>query len=195
MSRHQKRQSRRMVATACSAAAIGVTGAVVAVPAPATAAGGPDRVSVTISEHFTDEFLSQACGTPVVGSAEGTVEITLWRNEDGLIVRELDRFPGVFFTWTAAETGRSVRTRYDVGSMWEYPGGAIEGSPAEFTMRGLFFHIPGVTSAIAGREISVGDVDFFEDGVPIVEDGEQVSLAGHWPDLDFAASMCQALTG
>jgi hypothetical protein len=123
------------------------------------------------------------------------VEITLWRNEDGLIVRELDRFPGVFFTWTAAETGRSVRTRYDVGSMWEYPGGAIEGGPAEFTMRGLFFHIPGVTSAIAGREISVGDVDFFEDGVPIVEDGEQVSLAGHWPDLDFAASMCQALTG
>lgn len=159
----------------------------------AMAAGTPDRVSVDISQTYTDDFLTEACGTTVIATASGTVEITLWRNADGLVVRELDRFPGAFFTWTAPETGQTVRSRYDVGSMWEYGDGAVVGGPVTFAMRGLFFHIPG-TSAIAGREVSVSDVDFFEGGVPIVEDGELVSLVGHWPQFDFVEEMCSALT-
>jgi hypothetical protein len=159
----------------------------------ATGEGAPDRVSVDISETFVDDFLTEACGTTVIGTATGTVQITLWRNDEGLVVRELDRFPGAFFTWTAPETGNSVKNRYDVGSMWYYPDGAVDGGPVTFTMRGLFFHIPGGTSAIAGREVSVGDVDFFEDGVPVVEDGDLVSLVGHWPQVDFVDEMCDAL--
>jgi hypothetical protein len=197
MHRHTPRGARSTKArgaAACSAVAMLATGAIIGLPGTAAAAAGPDRIRVDISEEFTDDFLTQACGTPVVGTAEGTVEITLWRDAAGLVVRELDRYPGVFFTWTAPGTGQSVKTRYNVGSMWEYPGGAVEGGPVIVTSRGLFFHIPGATSALAGREVSVGDVDFFEDGLPIVEDGETVSLVGHWPEFDVASALCQALT-
>jgi len=59
----------------------------------------------------------------------------------------------------------------------------------------LFFHIPGGTSAVAGKEVAVGDVDFFEDGLPIVDDATAVSFVGHSPDFDFVAEICEALTG
>jgi hypothetical protein len=59
----------------------------------------------------------------------------------------------------------------------------------------MFFHLPGASSAFAGREVSVGDVDAFEDGVPIVDDGTLVSLVGHFSqDFDFTDSLCGLLT-
>jgi len=187
------RPTERRVAAATGIATIAALG-IAALPDVATAAA-PDRVSVDISETFTDDSLTEACGTTVTGTAQGTVEITLWRNAAGLVVRELDRFPAATFTWTAPETGRSVKTRYDVTSNWDYGDGAVQGGPVTITAHGLFFHIPGGTSAGAGKEVAVGDVDFFEDGLPIVQDATTVSFVGHSPDFDFVAEICKALTG
>ena len=190
------RRTMSRVAAATGITTIAALG-IAALPdvATAAAAGAPDRVSVDISETFTDDFLTEACGTTVTGTAKGTVEITLWPNAAGLVVREHDRFPAATFTWTAPETGRSVKTRYDVTSNWDYGDGAVQGGPVTITAHGLFFHIPGGVSATAGKEVAVGDVDFFEDGVPIVEDATTVSFVGHSPDFDFVAEICKALTG
>src|SRR5829696_2014910 len=101
---------------------------VVGVPATAGAAP-PERVSFDVSEPaFTDPYLSELCGTTIQVSATGTVEITLWRNEAGLVVRERDRFPNAWTTFSSPETGDSFRIRFEGVSDWEYGTGARIGS-------------------------------------------------------------------
>jgi hypothetical protein len=167
------------------------------VPGTAVAASGPDRVTVDISESQTSASLSEACGTEVVVTVSGTQEITLWRNEEGLVVRELDRTPGAFITWSAPETGQSTKTRADLVSTWDYGDGAVLGGPVTFEFHGMRFHLPGSgTGTYAWREVSEGDVDGFDPGgVPAVDDGTLVSLVGHVPeDFDFAEAVCGLLT-
>jgi len=167
----------------------------VGVPATAGAAP-PERVSFDVSEPaFTDPYLSELCGTTIQVSATGTVEITLWRNEAGLVVRERDRFPNAWTTFSSPETGDSFRIRFEGVSDWEYGTGARIGSEVTITRHGLFFHIPGAT-AIAGLEITEGAVvDHFDQGVPIVEGGgTNTKLVGHFPDdVDFGTAICEAL--
>jgi hypothetical protein len=185
----------RKVLGAVATTAVLTALASVAAPAPAVAAGAPDRFTVDISETFIDESASQSCGTQVVVTVTGSTEISLWRNEKGLVVRELDRSPGAFITWSAPETGMSTKTRADMVSHWDYGTGAVLGGPVTFVFQGLFFHLPGASSAFAWREVSVGDVDGFEDGVPIVNDGTLVSFVGHIPEeFDFTESLCSLLT-
>ncbi|RYP82201.1 hypothetical protein EKO23_22250 [Nocardioides guangzhouensis] len=158
-------------------------------------AAGPDRVTVDLHEVHTDEFASDACGTEVVLTITGSAEFTLWRNDQGLVERELDRFPGAFVSWTAPETEKSVKTRADLVSHWDYGTGAVLGGPVTYTFQGMFFHLPGGSSAFAGREVSVGVVDSFDNGVPGVENGTLVSLVGHAPeDFDFIEALCGLLT-
>jgi hypothetical protein len=156
----------------------------------------PERLSFDLHEVYNDDFLTEACGTEVVVTLSGTRDVTLWRNDAGLVERELDRFPGAFITWSAPETGQSVKTRVDLVSHWDYGTGAVLGGPVTFTFQGMVFHLPGSgDSAFAWREVSVGDVDGFEDGVPIVDDGTLVSLVGHIPnDFDFVEAVCSSVT-
>jgi hypothetical protein len=176
-------------------AALAVAGAVVAAAPGSAVAAAPDRASIDISDSFVDDVLSEACGTEVAVTLTGTAEITLWRNTRGLVVRELDRFPKARVTWTASGTGRTVTTRFDAVSSWDYGSGAVLGGPVTVTAHGLFFRIPGVTSAVAGREVAVGSVDAFDNGIPIVDRAEQVLRVGHDPEFDFVDAMCEALTG
>jgi len=168
---------------------------VVGVHAPASAAP-PERVSLDVSEPaFQDPFLTELCGAEVVVSTTATLEATLWRNEAGLVVRERDRFPNAWRTFSAPATGESFRVRFEGVSTWDYGTGATIGSEVRITRHGLFFHIPGAT-AIAGLEITEGAVvDHFEQGVPIVEGGGTgTKLVGHFPDdVDFGAAICKAL--
>jgi hypothetical protein len=187
------RPRHKVLRAMASAVAVGAGMTAVAVPSAAQA-DQPLRLSIDISEESVSDFWSEACGTEVVISITGTMEATLWRNEEGLVVREIDRFPGSFFTFSAPETGKSVKSRADLVSRWTYPGGAVLGGPVEFEFHGMFFHIPGGTSAFAGREVSRGDVAGFDGSLPVVDDGELVSLVGHFPDVDFVSAVCGQLT-
>ena len=168
---------------------------VVSVPATAGAAA-PERVSFDVSEPaVTDPYLSELCGTTIQVSATGTVEITLWRNEAGLVVRERDRFPNAWRTFSSPETGESFRIRFEGVSDWDYGTGAQVGSQVTITGHGLRFHIPGET-AIAGLVVTEGaTVDHFDQGVPIVEGGGvNIRQVGHFPDdVDFGTAICEAL--
>ena len=159
-------------------------------------AAPPEHVSLDVSEPaFLDPFLTESCGWAVEVSATATLEVTLWRNEAGLVTRELDRFPNAWRTFTAVDSGNSFRIRYQGVSKWDYGAGAQVGSEVTITSSGLIFHIPGAT-AIAGHEVSEGGiVDHFDQGVPIIEGGAMTTkLVGHFPDdVDFAAAICDAL--
>ena len=175
--------------------ALAAAGLLLVTDSGAAVAAGPDRVSVDLHEVHVDEFATEACGTQVVLTVTGSGEYTLWRNDQGLVERELDRFPGAFVSWSAPETGKSVKTRADLVSTWDYGAGAVLGGPVTYSFHGMFFHLPGASSAFAGREVSVGVVDGFDNGVPGVENGTLVSLVGHAPeDFDFIDALCGLLT-
>ena len=170
---------------------------VVSVPATATAAAAPpERVSFDVSDPaVTNPYLSELCGTTIQVSATGTVEITLWRNEAGLVVRERDRFPNAWRTFSSPETGESFRIRYEAVSDWDYGTGAQIGSEVTITRHGMVFHIPGET-AIAGLTVTEeATVDHFDQGVPIVEGGGTITRqVGHFPNnVDFGTAICEAL--
>jgi hypothetical protein len=186
-----RRRRWNRLAVAGVAASAGLTGLL---PPAAAQAAGPERMTIDISESFTSDFWSAACGTPVVVSIVGSGEYTLWLNSSGLVARELDRFPSAFLTWSAPDLGTSVKTRADLVSRWDYGSGAVLGGPVTYEFHGLFAHVPGGTSAFAGREVSQGYVDSFDGALPGVDNGELVSLIGHFPDLDFVGAVCDQLT-
>jgi hypothetical protein len=157
-------------------------------------AAPPQRIVTDISESYRDPELTRACGTTVIVTATGTSQVTLWRNEAGLVVREIDRFPGATLTYSAPDTGHSFSTRYSAVSTWDYGDGAELGSPVTLSFHGLFFHIPG-TSAAAGSYVAVGKVDRFVDGIPITDASVGVKNTGNRLDGDFQMAICAALTG
>ena len=82
--------------------------AVLALGLPAGAeAAPPERISIDISDSFTDSFWTDQCGTEVVLTTTGNARVTLWRNADGLIVRQRRRSPGSRNILSAPETGNS----------------------------------------------------------------------------------------
>ena len=181
----------RRAAAAAVVAATSMTG----LPTVASASP-PERVTLDASRPaVVDPFLSETCGTPVTVSITGTDQVTLWRNEAGLVTRELDRFPKAWQTFTAMETGSSVRVAFEGTSTWDYGAGAQIGSAVIIKRTGLIFHIRGAT-AIAGHEVTEdATVDHFDQGVPIVEGGGvNTKLVGHFPgDVNYPEAICKAL--
>jgi hypothetical protein len=111
------------------------------------------------------------------------------------VVREHDRFPGATLTFSAPDTDQSLTIRSQANTWWDYGAGATLGSEVIITANGLFFHVPGQTSAIAGHETVRATVDRFdENGVPVNDEGsEQINFVGHMPEEDFGAAICTAL--
>ena len=170
-----------IIAAACLASAtlLGTT-------TPAAAAAPP--------EHFTfpieDSFSFDDCGFVVDFTTAGTLQITLWRNDASLVVRERDKLLQ-HATFTNAETGKSVKSVQSENSVWDYGTGAVLGSSVNITLTGMGGRLPG-TGPSAGRIKLTGTVvDFDPDGVPLVDIPEQEPsfIAGRHPDQDFCAAL------
>ena|SRR5215213_10237176 len=163
---------------------------------PGLAVGAPaQRVEYPIDESFVDEYLTDLCGTAVTVSSTGALHVTLWRNADGLIVRELDRYPNTWRTFTA-ENGSSFRIRFHAVQRLIYDGGARGGSLVRIETTGMFAHYPGI--AFAGHATEVAVVQGFQgNGVPIIDFDTLIMqrLVGHNPDVDAAPAICEALSG
>jgi hypothetical protein len=164
-----------------------MTGAlVVGTAGPATAATPPEHFALPLefSESFDD------CGFVVDFTTSGTLRVTLWRNEAGLVVRERDS--GLFNeTYTNAETGKTFSTVDSLSSWWDYGSGAVLGSSVKITVVGMGGSVPG-SGPDAGRTVATGTVvDFLPEGIPIVEgtDEEPLSIAGRHPDQDVCAAL------
>jgi hypothetical protein len=175
-----------------------LTLAVCALAAPAVAQGRPpERITIDISETFTDPFLSGECGTDVVFTITGNVRVTLTRNAAGLVVRETDHSAGSKVIVTAPETGRSFSFPNSAVATYDYGDGAAVGSPATVTVRGLLGHVTGHIASDAGTFVLAGVVESFDEfGIPIVDFGDDPPIreTGNREGDAVAAAFCEALT-
>jgi hypothetical protein len=174
-----------------------LTLAVCALAVPAAAqARPPERISIDISDTFTDPFLSDQCGTDVVFTITGNVTVTLTRNAAGLIVREADHSAGSKVTVSAPETGRSFSFPNSAVATYDYGTGATVGSPVTLTLRGLFGHVTGHIASDAGTITLVGTVEGFDEfGIPLVDfPNPPIRETGNREGEAVAAAFCEALT-
>ena len=182
---------KRWVATV--AIVLGLLGVLVA-PAHAQQAR---HVRVVVDDTFPDPFLTEACGTPVEISVEGTLNVTLVYNQEGLLVKEIDPSGGGTVTYSAPETGNSFSFPFQT-AIFDYGAGAEVGSTVTAKFVGLFGHAAGFIASDAGQLIFTGVVTGFDDnGIPLIdeENAELVVQHGNFESgEDIEAAICAALT-
>jgi hypothetical protein len=152
------------------------------------------HVRIDIDDTFTNDFLTDACGTLVLASVEASLNVTLRYDGAEVLVAEIDPAGGGTVTLSAPETGASFWYSFNT-SIIDYGAGAAEGS--SFTMRiaGLVGHVPGYIESDAGMALLLGIVaGFDDDGIPILEFTDFLSFRGHQADGDeVVAAMCAGL--
>ena len=170
-----------LIAAACMAGALlfGTAGPAAAAP--------PQHETFPLDNSFSFDD----CGFVVDVTQSGTLHVTLWRNDAGLVARERDGVSSFHSTFTNAETGKSVSFVNSQTSFWDYGSGAVLGSSVKVTFVGMGGRLP-VGGPDAGRIVVTGTVvDFTPEGIPLVEvpDQEPSFVAGHHPDPDLCAAL------
>jgi hypothetical protein len=158
-------------------------------------------------KHFTFDFdftvprpiLSAICGVPVFVHIEGAVRVTLFQDQSGSVIRELDvATGGVHFTFfsplEAGGTGKSVTVSQYGRIMYTYPEGTDIGDPVILSTVGTT-KSPGEGATTAGRQVAEGIVvGYSPEGIPAVAPVEIVSESGIFPDpLSVIADRCAIL--
>ena len=175
-----------------------------AVAADGAGAAAPEHLTLPVADTFVAPFMSDACGIPVTIALEGVLQVTLERNDAGLVVREhdvLSSFTAVFSSPVElGGTGRSFTNRSPGVATFDYGGGAAVGSTAVITLTGLAGPAAGPGSDVtAGYQRLTGTVvGFSPEGIPIADfDGPVQAQHGRWPDfLDVSLPQrCEALGG
>jgi hypothetical protein len=164
--------------------------------APAATANAPIRQTVTFTDvTFPDTYLSDACGTDVVNTASGTIDITVFLDRSGTPVREIDLVRGTI-TFRAPATGKSVTQQMIGISHATYPNGVAPGSPAPTSLIGLNVgSFTGVAPPGAGRlQVDARVVAVGPDGVPFTSFGTEDIVSAHGTFARATADICSALT-
>jgi hypothetical protein len=163
-----------------------------AAPAWAT----PPKHFFHISADFTgrDDFFSEACGFDVFDVFAGNVDTTLFYDQSGALIREIDTSPSLTFSLAAPSTGKSIGSRASAVLITDYTGGGALGTAAVASLTGLTQMIqPGVM--FTGRQVfDAVVVDHSPDGVPIIEFTNMISESGNFFSGDFAGVVCPALS-
>ena len=121
-------------------------------------AAQPDRFRVHVDDTFPSRT-SEACGFDILLHLQGTITSTDFVNRDGTVTRSLVTYPGLFFTFSNAATGKSVTSRSPDPEhyRWNADGGLT------LTVTGLVMHLvvpgQGVQAAQAGRFVITIDAD------------------------------------
>jgi hypothetical protein len=132
--------------------------------------GAAETISIDIGDTFRSPYLSNVCGTDVFVQVTGTLRVTLWRNAEGDVVRELDRTPASRLVFRAPATGGTFSTPNATVTTYDYGAGAAIGSAADVRIRGEFGRVTGFIPADAGViELHGTVVAFDEFGIPIVD--------------------------
>ena len=168
-----------------------------AIPGVVSTASGaqPTHVSFPINHTSPIPALTPVCGFDVALTVAGTYKATIFYDQSGMVVRELDTQPDTQLIWSSPTTGKSFAYPFSAVFRTEYPSGTTPGSPAIATMTGLGDKAPGIP-ADAGRLIFDNATVLFvnQDGVPIVDYGLPTSSHGQTNDGDaLDAALCAAL--
>jgi hypothetical protein len=156
----------------------------------------PPRIETTdVNVSVVDFYFTQRCGFEVRFFNIGTFKATLFVDETGTIVREIDTFPGDNAGWSSPSSGRSIVFPNGAVLVTDYPNGTALGSAVTTTGHGLSAKIPGIP-ADAGTAVFAGHIAFIDpNGVPIVAFDQLVSINGHSSDPTvFEGAVCAALS-
>ncbi len=136
--------------------------------------------------HFDNTALlpgaTAVCGFPVFGHFEGDFHFTVFYDQDGNIVREVDTFPSATTTVYAPSTGKSYTSASPAVLHTTYTNGAAIGSTATAALTGLLEKIDDIDMD-GGRVVFEARVTRYDAaGVPIIQFVRVISSSG--PDLD-----------
>src|SRR5262244_32356 len=163
-----------------------------AAPAWAT----PPKHFFHIPANFTgrDDGLTDACGFDVFDVVTGNIDVTLFYDQSGTLIREIDTFPAFKFFFTAPPTGKSIGSASPVVVHVDYAGGGAVGTPAVVRFTGLQLRLqPGVI--FTGRQVFDGVVvGHSPEGIPDVLVTDLISQSGNFFSGDAEAVVCAALS-
>ena len=168
-----------------------------AIPGVVSTASGasPTFVSFPINHTSPMPALTPVCGFDVSLTVAGTYKATVFYDQSGMVVRELNTQPGTELIWSSPTTGKAFAYPFSTVFRTEYPNGTTPGSPAVVTMTGLGDKAPGIP-ADAGQLVFDNATVLFvnSDGVPIVDYGLPTSSHGDTNDRHaLYAALCDAL--
>jgi hypothetical protein len=177
------------------AAFVGVV-VVAALGAGASTAAPAEQIHISINDTFVDDFWSEQCGFTVTFNFTADVHVTLVRNQEGLIVREIDRAGGGRITYSSDNGSFSFPA---APSQYDYGSGAVIGSSVVVSFPGLQGHVPGLIATDAGLVRLEGVVvsGFDEFGIPELDftNAEVVVDVGNREGLEsIRAAICGALS-
>jgi hypothetical protein len=162
---------------------------VLAATASATA---PTRISFEVNDTFYSPFTSAYCGFDIYRTISGTINVTLFQDGSGSLVKETDTGPDFKESFYAPSTGKTFSDPGFVTAHTSYDGGGAIGSSAVVTLTGMLQNAAG--PADAGRLVLRGVVvDIDPSGIPLVDASELVSAVGHLSD-DPVGNRCRALS-
>ncbi len=169
--------------------------------APATGSARPvEHFTLDLSGTFFAGLVSRTCGFDVTGTVSvnpNAVNVTLFYDESGNIVREIDTIPAGHITFTAVATGKSVT--YPIAGaivFTDYPEGAFIGAPAIVEFHGNPSHLRGAFLSPGVHIFRATVVDFIQpEGIPLTLNDELIESHGQSDSPDENISeICEALS-
>jgi hypothetical protein len=158
-------------------------------------AAAPTRISIPINSTNASPLLTTACGFDVSITQVGTLKATVFHDQSGAIIRELDTQPGTQVILGTSTTGKSFAFPFSSVFHTDYPNGTTQGSQAVVKVTGLGDKAPGIP-ADAGQIVFENATVLFIDsnGVPITDFGPPSSSHGHANDpVTLVTAICTAL--
>jgi hypothetical protein len=133
----------------------------------------------------------------VFTTKQGTGTATLFYDNSGGLVREIDVMPGgLRSTYYAPQTGKSFTETIHTPIIWLFPDGAYEGAFALRIVHGVQLTAgPLGTALVVGREVDEAIVTGISlDGIPELDVGNAISLAGQFDIEALIDARCALLT-
>ena len=155
----------------------------------------PTRISIPVDNTAPSPLLTSACGFDVSITQVGTLKATVFHDQSGAIIREIDTQPGTRLILSSSTTGKSFSFPFSSTFRTEFPNGTTPGSEAVVTVTGLGDKVPGI-SADAGRIVFGNATVLFvnSSGIPIVDFGSQTLSNGRSNDATtLVTAICSAL--
>ena len=155
----------------------------------------PKHLHLPLNISFHDDALSVACGFDVFDVGAGYVNVILFYDQSGTLIRETDITPTFTFSFAAPSTGKSIGSRAPAVLITDYTGGGALGTPAVARLTGLQIMLaPGVM--FAGRQVwDAVVVDHSPEGIPAIMFTNLISQSGNFFSGDEAPFICAALSG
>ena len=163
--------------------------------APAWATPPKQFHQVPFNFSIPDDALTAACGFDVFDVLAGNIDTTLFYDQSGTLIREIDTGPSITLSFFAPSTGKSIGSRSPAVMITDYTGGGAVGTAAVVSLTGLQLMLqPGVM--FTGRQVfDAVVVDHTPEGIPITMFTNLISQSGNFFSGDIAPLVCAALSG